>query len=468
MNFGTDRFLIPQINDQVTGPLIETVTSLAQLVLPIMMNQAIIQAAKEEYRATKTGFSIHEAMNIDLNDEDQEIIEDRPTSSKYILEEEEDADEEVDRLLRAPDYIDVSEQGTISNASRLDHVLKDRERSKYKKNRRNNAELIDLLTHDDISYLFDPTIPNSEREALFMKFELPLSARNQLVGALTALNILLENDKVIGNVVTGETFKNPILDVLDDIVIDIDDIDSSLYNRRLGNNHSGDSSSSTNNRNTIAASILSAEASGSSLPDNIRQFVQSLVYLVVYPALEEWATTHHHNYPLNTLCESRANGLYVAVVDWICDLAKPPQIKSKSYHSSNSSDADCHSSGCSGELGSQQQTGDTSFKATRSSNMNGKNGGLYNRRNRHQHHSDMSSDSEDDDDDSDDDRVFISVYPRQSRRIESAAERLGETRRRGEQIDLEDMPSVSYASKHYLGFSNRALILLNSLLRYGK
>lgn len=59
------------------------------------------------------------------------------------------------------------------------------------------------------------------------------------------------------------------------------------------------------------------------------------------------------------------------------------------------------------------------------------------------------------------------VYP-QRRRIESAAERLGETRRKGEHVDLDDILSISYASEHYLGFSNRALVLLNSLARHGK
>ena len=59
------------------------------------------------------------------------------------------------------------------------------------------------------------------------------------------------------------------------------------------------------------------------------------------------------------------------------------------------------------------------------------------------------------------------VYP-QRRRIESAAERMGETRRKGEHVDLDDILSISYASEYYLGFSNRALVLLNSLARHGK
>jgi hypothetical protein len=427
-----DRFLVPQINNQVTEPLIETVNTLAQLILPIMMNQAIIQAAKEESRSTKTGFSIHDAMNVNLNDEDQEIIEDQPTGSTANLEEEEDTEEEVDRLLRAPEYIDVSEQGTISNASRLDHVLKDRERAKYKKIMKNNMELIDLLTHEDTSYLFDPNISSIEREALFMKFELPLSARNQLVGALTALNILLENDQVIGNIVTGETFKNPILDVLDDIVIDIDDIDNSLYHRRGGNTRGGDFNSSSNSRNTVATSIISSDATSFPLPENIRQLVQCLVYLVLYPALEEWATAHFRKYPSNALTESRAVGLYGDVIKWICKFAEVPQYKESDTYNPNSSDDDCHSSGSSDGfvLNSHQRQGE-SLSSNSVSNLTRQNVAICNRSNKHHQHSDLSSDSEDDYDDSGDDGELISVYRRKSKRIESAAERLGESRRKG-------------------------------------
>lgn len=446
-----DRFLTPQINDQVTEPLIETINTLSGLISPILMVQSIIQASKNEANNRNNGFNIHDAMNPDLNSEDQPIMGNSSSSITGITEEDEE-NEEAENIMRETDYIDVSEQGTISNASRLDRVLKDRERSKLKRNKKNSMELIDALSHEDISYLFDPNLSTMERELLFTKFEIPVSGRNQLVGALTAINILLENDQVIGNVVTGDTFKNPMLDVLDDIMIDIDDIDSSIYGGRKGVVGLP--------KNSIAASIQSAEAfSRRPLPAHIRQLVQNIVHMVLYPTLEEWAVKHYTNYPLHTITESKAKEMYSEVIQWMKAFAEPPNHKQDFPYTPMSSDDEYRSSGSSDSFGLaryQRQRELLSFRSIQPQNTRPQ---YRNRR------SNYSSDSGDDDDDSDGD--MISVYPRKSRKIESAAERLGETRRKGEHFDLDDMLSVSYATQNNLGFSNRALVLLSSLIRYG-
>ncbi|GAA5800753.1 hypothetical protein HPULCUR_006189 [Helicostylum pulchrum] len=459
-----NRFLIPQLNEQVTEPLIETVNTLSSLILPIIMTRAILQASKHEPRIKKVKFNINDAMNANLIDDSEDILEPSATTTDILGEEETD-DGEMDRLLRNPDYIDVSEQGTISNASRLDRVLKDRERTKYKKSKKSNIELIDALTHDDIAYLFDFNISSTERESLLLKFEVPVLARNQITGALTALNILLENDQVIDNIVTGESFKAPILDVLDDIVIDIDDIDSKIYGRRVMKNKRSESSTGT--KSSIIASILSTEAAGSSLPESIQKLLKSLVDLTLYPALEEWANSHYYDYPLDTLTELRATEMYTNVIDWICTFAEPPKYKREKKHSPDSSEDEDKSAGSSDDfdLAKYRHGKDTpSFKST-TSHMKGYGARTIHRSNYRGHRSDSSSDSENDDSSSDD-SALISVYPKRSKKIESAAERMGETRRKGENFDLDDMLSVSYASEYYLGFSNRALVLLSSLGRY--
>ncbi|KAI8091717.1 hypothetical protein BDF21DRAFT_410072 [Thamnidium elegans] len=433
------RFLIPQLNEQVTEPLIETVNTLS--------------TSKHEPRTKKIKFNINDAMNANLIEDSEDILEPSATTTDILGEEETD-DGEMDRLLR-----------TISNASRLDRVLKDRERTKYKKSKKSNIELIDALTHDDIAYLFDFNISSTERESLLSKFEVLVLARNQITGALTALNILLENDQVIGNIITGESFKAPILDVLDDIVIDIDDIDSKIYNRRgIKNKHS---ESSTGTKSSIIASILSSEAADSRLPESIQKLLKSLVHLTLYPALEEWANSHYYDYPSDTLTESRATEIYTNVIDWICTFAEPPKYKRENIHSPDSSEDEDRSTGSSDDFGlAKYRHGKDmpSFKSTMS-HMKGYGVRSLHRSNYRGHHSDYSSDSENDDSSSDD-GALLSVYPKRSKKIESAAERMGETRRKGENFDLDDMLSVSYASEYYLGFSNRALVLLSSLSRY--
>lgn len=441
----TDRFLTPQMNDQMTEPLIETVTSLSSLISPVLMVKAVIQAAKDKSSSTKNGFSIHDLMNFDINDEDRETSQQQDIG--ILGEDEED---EADNLIRQPEYIDVSEQGTISNASRLDRVLKDRERSKLKRDKKSNIEIVEVLTHDDIAYLFDSNISNMERELLFVKFELPISARNQIVGALTALNVLLENDHVIGNIVTGDTFKNPILNVLDDIVMDIDYIDSSIY---AGGKHGVIPGSKKGSIPT------SARACAKPLNDSIRHLVKNVVNITLYPALEEWAAKHFSQYPLNTITESKSTDMYADVIQWIKGLAELSKNGPDTLCTPLSSDDEYSSSGSSDGIavGKRQRQKDLlSFKSAQSHNT---------RPRRNLRDSDSSSDSEDDDDS---DGELISIYPRRSRKIESAAERLGETRRKGEHFDLDDMLSVSHVSDYALGFSKRALILLSSLIRYGK
>lgn len=427
------------------------------------MTQTIIQAAKKESRKTKTGFSIHDAMNFNLNDEDQEIT-DPPVTNVDILEEEETDEGEMDKLLRLTDYIDVSEQGTISNASRLDRVLKDRERSKYKKNKKSNMELIDLLTRDDISYLFDPSISSIERESLFLKFEIPASARNQITGALTALTVLMENNQITDNIITGETFKNPILNVLDDIVINIDDIDNSIYNRRGINSHNDVTSTPGNIKSHLISSSITSEAAGLKLSEHIRHLVQYLVYMALYPALGIWAAAHFHNYPLNTLIESKATEIYADVIKWICTFAESPKYKQDSVNSPNTSDDEQQSNDRSDEFGlsnHKRQKGLSYFKSIQTTDDSEYGARSQHGNNRHRH-SDSSSDSEDDDD-SDDGSELISIYPIRPKKIESTTE----TRINGEHADLGDILSVPYTSEYYLGFSSRALMLLNSLLRHG-
>jgi hypothetical protein len=390
-------------------------------------------------------------MNGEMIDEFQylDIERQNPLTRTYIDEEDEEENEQFPRPL---DYIDVSDQGTISNATRLDRVLKERE-NPTKLNKQNSSP----LSHADISYLFDTNIPTIQREALLMKFEVPSSTRSQLMGALTALNILMENDQIVGNMMAGESFKYPIMDVIDGI----DDIAASIYNNRIAMNEDimlGTSPS--HQKNILEACINPAEATGYPLHDGIRHLIQGLVYLSLQPVLEEWATIHHRRYPLRSMTETKASGIYADVVHWICARAeitehhKRKQIldeRRSIEDDSNSSDIDSCSSDESDLVSVHKQLHRAQSSRSVVHNAN-----------------ESSSDSEDQIDSDDDQRLTETTMPRKQRRkVESAAERMGETRRKGEHFDLDDTLSASYASEYYLGFSNRALVLLNSLMRYG-
>lgn len=468
-----NRFLIPKVNNQVTEPLVEKVNSISQLSLPIIITQVLLRAAKEETSGastsastttakTKAGFSIHDAMQHDDDDDEEE------RDIEEIIEEEED------EYPRTPEYIDVSEQGTISNASRLDRVLL-KDKKKYRLPSKSTA----MMTSADISYLFDTNIPSSQREILLTKFELPLDTRNQLVGALTALNILLENEQIIRNMISEDSFKYPNTAIVDHLMMDIDSDNFAITNPKIAT-----ASTSTSTK----------------LPENICQLIQNLVQLSAHPALDEWASIHHRKYTLDKITEAKAGGMYNDVVDWICSCAElSPRIDHQDESSdqdfsgssnNDSSDYDGSSSSDEEQVGFVTIHKQRLHKKRQPSNQNHRRHGRHGHRRHHHHHrrrrnmhksyfqSDNDSSSTNSYEDSeDDDRRMLSaaskatasaaVYP-QRRKIESAAERMGETRRKGEHFDLDDILSISYASEYYVGFSNRALVLLNSLARHGE
>lgn len=448
-----DRFLIPHINRQATEPFIETVNSISQCVLPISITQALIHAMEEESGTAKIGFSTHEAMNGDIIDEYQysDVEHQNPLTRTYTDEEDEDENE---RFPRSLDYIDVSDQGTILNATRIDRVVKERQTKKTMKQDSNP------LSHADISYLFDMNIPVVQRETLLMNFELPSSTRNQLMGALTALSMLMENDHIVGNIMTGESFKYPILDLADDIAVGIDDISAAIYNSRRAINET---------------CIHPAEAAACPLADNIRRLVQGLVHLSLQPVLEEWAQINHRKYPLSVITETKASEIYTDAIQWICSRAKIIEYHTTKYTLNdrlsseddfNSSDIDSDSSSDEGGLVSvhkqvhrTQRKASVTFKSDQSS---------YHPQRISRSDNEISSDSEDQiGSNSNQGRSISTQLHRQRRKIESASGPLRETKRKGGHFDLDDSMSISYASEQYLGFSNRALVLLISLLRNG-
>jgi hypothetical protein len=162
-----------------------------------------------------------------------------------------------------------------------------------------------------------------------------------------------------------------------------------------------------------------------------------LVYISLFPVLADWANLHSQQYSLDTLTESKAHDLYNHVVQSICSSVKLPESTLEKFYNLHSSDDEDASSSSEDDPISIHTQLRPSLRSDH----------FASQRSARHHVYDSSSDEE-------------TSYP--PKKVESAAERLGETRRKGEHSDLDD--AVSYA---YIGFSNRALVLLNSLIRYG-
>lgn len=398
--------MVFQINSQVTDPLIETVNSISRLILPVMISQVLTSSVKNSNKSN----------NDTAEDNDDHIL----THT--------DSDEEDLPLPRDSDYIDVTEQGTITNASRLDRVLKDRERAKKKKqsnhsstSSRSSSSSSSSTSHPtrndtkdgDTSYLFNTNLSVKERDSLFKKFEVPTITRNQLACALTALNILLENEQVIGSVVTGKHSSHHMMDMMDDVMMDFDELEgaSTVYSRLNPGRHG----------RLTNMTLYSAENVSLILPESVRQATEHLVYLMIYPALEDWADSCWSQYPLSSLTESRAGELYKDVLQWIYKFSESP----KKINSNNKFTKRFH------------------FHKVQSSDTTS-----------------SSSSSDDDSSDSEDDDQFFSVYAEKKSSKQRGPFDFDET--------LTNQRSTGYSgSKYYSGFSRRALVLLQSLTRYG-
>lgn len=365
-----------------------------------------------------------------------------------------------------PEYIDVTEQGTISNASRLETLLKDRDSNQPKSS--SSKKQNQSLTSKDTHFLFDTSMSNKERYSLFMKFDLPVGVRDKLVGALTALNILLENDKLIGTVITGEPFKSSYADIR---------INDNHHERKgILYNHMGkmpkddvrvNSVSINSSSLDLGTQNMTAVASENTrtLPESIQEFVKSLVYLVLYPTLETWASRHYKGYPLDTLNEEKSMYIYEDLIQWICLFSRV---------SLDDDDDDDDYMSDSQEVMDEDVDLSSTDEDYSCSDDDMPMVSVHARPLRNYEEAESSTSAKrntDDGSESDGDTQVYRAYPN-PRKIESAAERLGETRRKGERFDLDDLPTMqknnSYTSKYYTGFSNRALILLSSLTRYGK
>lgn len=301
-----------------------------------------------------------------------------------------------------------------------------------------NIRVSAIPADDNDSYQSDSSSSSSATDesnmtSLFMKFELPIGARIQFVGALSALRILLENRDVFGSVVSGTEDEALLADMtkMDDI------LDAgTLRNYDVKTRHStrlADLNEVMNDNvpnEYIPSAPLPSIPSNDTLPDSIRRLAESLMMLALHPVLNAWGAERPDIQLDNAaMQEEAARGWYYEVVSW---LKQSTAV-----------------------ITSQQKPSSQSHKSST--------------RPKTYAPSDSSEDSEIEYDDDDDDQPFI-----MTKKVESAAERLGETRRKGEEHDSTIVDEVMAAgqplhlAKLYSGFASRAWMLLRSLVRYGK
>lgn len=248
-----------------------------------------------------------------------------------------------------------------------------------------------------------------------MKFELPMVSRLQFVGALSALRILLENEDVFGNVITGTVFES--------LMADMARMEAAVEDNNLA---AFEVNTRRSNRLCDQQCQAFTPVTPPPLPDAIENFTESLVMLSLYPVLDHWTPPGKRHKSTDDLDEEEAKKAYGQLLDWIasttCIKRRKPEEVVPSASSSTTSTEDSE---------------------------------------------DDEDEDEDEDDEDDDDNMHITM----SRTVESAAERLGETRRKGEELDsttvTEDVSTVHY-SKLYAGFASRSLMVLRSTLRYGR
>lgn len=266
-----------------------------------------------------------------------------------------------------------------------------------------------------------------------LNFELPVSSRLQFVGALSALRILLENEDVFGNMVTGTVFDNLLADInkMEEIV-EGSSLETFDYICRQPS-RLGEIGSTARQRSSSA----STSSSSSTLPDTIRDLTDALVLHALYPVLSDWASSH-----------VRRPGVHVEKMD---ERASRDAYRDFLEYIRESVETIVKGSDTTATVNVPSSSSSSSRRPMTFAP------------------SDDSSDEFEDTNDDDDEAYIVT-----GRKVESAAERLGETRRKGEEHDsatvVEDMSTSGWplqCAKLYSGFAVRALMVLRSLMRYG-
>ncbi|KAI8329366.1 hypothetical protein EDC96DRAFT_529431 [Choanephora cucurbitarum] len=265
-------FLLPQVNRDITQSLIDTIEGITDSLLPIIITQALMNATMQsQERANSLNWK-----------------KSKGQGSKTFL----------------PD-VEKEEQSASSDQSIDSQQMFERDQSP-----RQN------MLYDDIQSLFDTSVPFSQRGPMLDQFELSASVREQLVGALAALNILAENDQIISYLVTGQNKKYPspsVLDVRDDIAIGIDDMDTSIYRCMM---------KARKEDREVSDELLIASLH--TLPKSICAWITALVRLSLYPALDDWASRFFHQHPLDRINQLKADTLYEELIQWVCRYAELP------------------------------------------------------------------------------------------------------------------------------------------------
>ncbi|KAG0190969.1 hypothetical protein DFQ28_001174 [Apophysomyces sp. BC1034] len=330
-----------------------------------------------------------------------------------------------------PDYINVNTAGTISNAMRLEEILHNSSRfnrspteAGYTDNVTDETiESMNNLRHNEVTNFpdaqtngeqpiaCDPLPSDVDRTSLFMEFELPLSSRVQFVGALSALRILLENSDIAGDVISGTVFES-LMESMAQMEGLIDKEGENMYDKEKQRSYK-----LSDIKVRTCCSKFGRSKTTSPLPDTIRQFAESLLLLALYPVLDTWATSSCKDIDLDQMHPGAIKLVYYDFLQWI--------------HASTMIDV---------------QNLPAKPSRTSQSTMH-----VFDR---------LSSDNE-----LNEQREKYRIL----RKVESAAERLGETRRGGEDSPVDDAASEgqsSHLTKMYSGFATRALMVLRSLVRY--
>ncbi|KAI7867038.1 hypothetical protein BDF14DRAFT_1807873 [Spinellus fusiger] len=250
-----------KVNVNVLEPLIKSCINIAQMILPIIIMQSLIRAHRRDGSpATPNGCSL--------------------SSDNSVMDSED---------IFLTDYIDVDASGTITNAFRLEAMLQRPNRpSRHAVESESNGHSLvstNPLQRPHIlsrsSSLESIPYESSTQEGFFyfMNFQIPAASRLRFMGALSALKILLENEALAGQVLKTR----------------LDDARQSSRNPQ---------------------NIIPVQHTGM-LTDTLREHVETLVLMSLYPVLDPWTTQYSTKVDFEKMNESTARDAYQELLSWI-------------------------------------------------------------------------------------------------------------------------------------------------------
>ncbi|KAI8993196.1 SPRY domain-containing protein [Pilobolus umbonatus] len=318
-----NRYLITQLNQKVTETLIDTVNTLSQQVLNIVMSQILMYKLKSD-RWNITSSS------------------DQPEKDASKIYEKEDVEVEKFTMNELPphsNHLSINdEEGEMEHISALESISRELQLLSEHTEMNSPQQMMDGPTP-----LIESSTLNQNTSQGSLEIDIPVAVRDQLLGCLTALRIFLENDEFISNLISMNNYRMPTMEDLVNSNGTSDVAKSSIYHHM--NYVTSHIESDFYPCDDLPPSLLTPVIPFLSLTKPLKLLITHLVYIILGSTMSAFASNNANNYSVETLDKLQYINVYQDVMKWISSQTHlpPDQLYEDIYETSDDEYSDSSS-----------------------------------------------------------------------------------------------------------------------------